>query len=179
MLGGGHGLLQGQHGLSADQLVSTRIVLSNGTAVTVSNTSGPDLFWALRGAGHNFDIVIEYTHQIHDARPNETFEFEQSIFSGNQLEQVYTVVNQMKKSQPAEVVEWGLITRMPLIDPVNVRVYLDLSRLKCSHLSACHGLHYSIQRRSISSKCIILHQCASWIPLMPSRKVLHTWTWQT
>jgi hypothetical protein len=30
LLGGGHGLLQGQHGLLTDQLIKARIVLANG-----------------------------------------------------------------------------------------------------------------------------------------------------
>src|ERR1700753_1122435 len=56
MLGGGHGWNQGKYGLPADQVVEARIVLSNGTAVTVSDTYNPDLFWAIRGAGHNFGL---------------------------------------------------------------------------------------------------------------------------
>ncbi len=122
MLGGGHGLLQGKYGLLADQLINPRIVLGNGTAVTVSNTSHPDLFWAIRGAGHNFGIVTEYTYRIFAARPNERWGFEQFIFAGTQLGRLYTAVNKMKQSQPAEVVEWGFITRMPALDPVNVRI---------------------------------------------------------
>jgi hypothetical protein len=120
LLGGGHGLLQGEYGLLADQLVSARLVLANSTAIKVSNTSHPDLFWAIRGAGHNFGIVTEYTEKVYDARPNETWGFEQFVFAGHQLEQLYTAVNQMKRLQPPQVVEWGLITRMPAIDPVNV-----------------------------------------------------------
>ena len=59
LLGGGHGILQGRYGLIADQLVSARMVLANGSAVTVSADSHPELFWAIRGAGHNFGIVVE------------------------------------------------------------------------------------------------------------------------
>ncbi|KAL4986428.1 hypothetical protein BDW68DRAFT_188818 [Aspergillus falconensis] len=32
------------------------VVLGNGTAITVNSTSHPDLYWAMRGAGHNFGI---------------------------------------------------------------------------------------------------------------------------
>lgn len=44
ILGGGHGWNQGRYGLAADQLVSARMVLANGTAITVSEDSNPDLF---------------------------------------------------------------------------------------------------------------------------------------
>jgi FAD/FMN-containing dehydrogenase len=64
MLGGGHGLLQGHYGLLSDNLISARMVLANGTAVTVSSESNPDLFWAIRGAGHNFGIVTEFEYKI-------------------------------------------------------------------------------------------------------------------
>jgi FAD/FMN-containing dehydrogenase len=64
MLGGGHGLLQGHYDLLADNLISARMVLANGTAVTVSSESNPDLFWAIRGAGHNFGIVTEFEYNI-------------------------------------------------------------------------------------------------------------------
>ncbi|KAH6678178.1 hypothetical protein B0J14DRAFT_316655 [Halenospora varia] len=39
LLGGGHGILQGLHGLLADNLLSARLVLANGTAITVSSES--------------------------------------------------------------------------------------------------------------------------------------------
>src|SRR5690349_13601710 len=50
MLGGGHGILQGQYGFLADNLVSARVVLANGTAISVSGAEHADLFWGLRGA---------------------------------------------------------------------------------------------------------------------------------
>ncbi|ESZ94483.1 hypothetical protein SBOR_5131 [Sclerotinia borealis F-4128] len=49
-LGGGHGWLQGQYGLMADQVISARLLLSNGEVVTMSEKSNPDLFWAIMGA---------------------------------------------------------------------------------------------------------------------------------
>lgn len=56
-LGGGHGWLQGRHGLVSDNFVSMNIVLADGTTKFVDAQSEPDLWWALQGAGHNFGIV--------------------------------------------------------------------------------------------------------------------------
>ncbi|KAL8994704.1 MAG: hypothetical protein Q9169_005389 [Polycauliona sp. 2 TL-2023] len=63
-LGGGHTLQQGQHGLIMDHFVSLNIVLANGSAINVDADSHPDLWWAVRGAGHNFGIVTSFDSKI-------------------------------------------------------------------------------------------------------------------
>jgi FAD/FMN-containing dehydrogenase len=119
MLGGGHGWLQGQYGLGADQIVSARLVLSNGDAVVVSETSNPDLFWAVRGAGHNFGIVTEMQYRIYDVQ-NPQWSFQAFFFSGDKLEALYELTNQMMKTQPPEVSHYAYIVRIPDFDPDHV-----------------------------------------------------------
>lgn len=94
-LGGGHGRLQGVHGLLTDNLVSARLVLASGELVEVSKDKNPDLFWAIRGAGHNFGVVTEATYTIHDQDPeldgkNYMADF---FFRMDQVEEVFTVFN--------------------------------------------------------------------------------------
>jgi hypothetical protein len=64
-LGGGYGYLTATHGMVVDNLVSVRIVLANGSIVKASETQNPDLFWAIRGAGHNFGVVVEFEYKLH------------------------------------------------------------------------------------------------------------------
>ena len=81
-LGGGHGFLQGKYGLISDQFASARIVLADGTVKNVSSeSSDPDLWWALQGAGHNFGIVTSVTMKIHDALNEDIWSFESYVYT--------------------------------------------------------------------------------------------------
>ncbi|WP_449123876.1 FAD-binding oxidoreductase [Pseudomonas viridiflava] len=66
-LGGGYGKLNYRHGLAADALRQADVVLADGSKVIASTQSHPDLFWALRGAGKNFGVVIAMQFEIFPA----------------------------------------------------------------------------------------------------------------
>jgi len=57
-LGGGIGWLVRKLGPAVDHLVGADIVLANGSIVRADDTENPDLFWALRGGGGNFGVVV-------------------------------------------------------------------------------------------------------------------------
>ncbi|KAL0630899.1 hypothetical protein Q9L58_010247 [Maublancomyces gigas] len=63
---GGHGTLGGfgyssrYWGLLVDTIVKFDVVHADGTFESVTATSNPDLFWALRGAGPGFAIVVTF-----------------------------------------------------------------------------------------------------------------------
>jgi FAD/FMN-containing dehydrogenase len=57
LLGGGLGFLISSYGPGVDQILSARVVLASGDVVTCSEKENQDLFWGIRGAGHNFGIV--------------------------------------------------------------------------------------------------------------------------
>ncbi|KXH65323.1 FAD binding domain-containing protein [Colletotrichum nymphaeae SA-01] len=60
-LGGGYGNIMGEHGFAVDNILSMRVITATGEALTVSSSSNPDLYWALRGAAPNFGIVTSAT----------------------------------------------------------------------------------------------------------------------
>ncbi|KAK0746969.1 hypothetical protein B0T18DRAFT_489395 [Schizothecium vesticola] len=84
-LGGGHGDLQGLWGRPGDQLVEARVVLADGTAVGVSEGENAELWWAIRGAGHNFGIVTAMTWRVYERV--ERWSKVLLVFSGEELEQ--------------------------------------------------------------------------------------------
>ncbi|KAH7408321.1 hypothetical protein DE146DRAFT_752456 [Phaeosphaeria sp. MPI-PUGE-AT-0046c] len=63
MLGGGMGRLMGRYGLISDALLHAKVALWNGTILEASEAVNSDLFWGLRGAGHNLGVVIESTYR--------------------------------------------------------------------------------------------------------------------
>lgn len=61
---GGIGWLVREHGLTIDHLRAVDIVLADGTAARASAEENPDLFWAVRGAGANFGIVVAFEFEV-------------------------------------------------------------------------------------------------------------------
>lgn len=117
-LGGGHGWLQGHHGLIADQFVSMNIVLADGTLKTIDSKS--DLWWAMKGAGHNFGIVTSITSKIYDIEHSD-WAIETLIYSADQVEEVYQAANDnLLGKQPEGVINWSYWVNSPDADPNNV-----------------------------------------------------------
>lgn len=85
-LGGGHGRKQGEYGLMLDNLLSVRLVSASGEAITVSEKEHADLFWGIRGAGHNFGIVTEAVYKTYPQVNNGISYIGDFTFSPNDLE---------------------------------------------------------------------------------------------
>ncbi|KAK4063869.1 CAZyme family AA7 [Trichoderma harzianum] len=94
-LGGGLGRYQGQYGLISDNFVSLNVVLANGTAITVNATSNSDLFWAMKGAGHNFGIVTSAYIKIYPKKAN-TWHYHNYVWSQDKLETVFAALNKFQ-----------------------------------------------------------------------------------
>ena len=64
-LGGCLGPFSQKLGPSASNVLQAKVVLANGTLVTTSKCSHPDLFWALRGGGSGHGVVTEWTYRTY------------------------------------------------------------------------------------------------------------------
>jgi len=65
-LGGGIGHLSRKHGLTIDNLLEAEVVLAGGERVRAASDENPDLFWAIRGGGGNFGVVVSFLVRLHE-----------------------------------------------------------------------------------------------------------------
>tara|TARA_R100000935_G_scaffold57860_1_gene92935 strand:- start:124 stop:1494 length:1371 start_codon:yes stop_codon:yes gene_type:complete len=63
-LGGGIGYLSRKGGLTIDNLLECEVVLANGDVVIANKKTHPDLFWALKGGGGNYGVVVSFKFQL-------------------------------------------------------------------------------------------------------------------
>ncbi|KAG0141726.1 hypothetical protein CROQUDRAFT_51291 [Cronartium quercuum f. sp. fusiforme G11] len=71
---GGYGYTSRQWGLTLDNIIGHEIVLANGSVVETSQNKSSDLFWASRGAGASFGIIVSFKFQTYPA-PSQTTGF--------------------------------------------------------------------------------------------------------
>jgi hypothetical protein len=100
--------------------VEANIILANGT-------SNPDLFWALRGAGHNFRIVSEFRQKIYDQDTQEKWLAREYFFSHDKFEVLVRVMNSLTnqgtKSYLVELGTFITYMRAPKKDSTNVKIF--------------------------------------------------------
>lgn len=97
-LGGGVAAVSRAFGLTCDSLVSTDVVLADGSVVTCSASENADLFWACRGGGGgNFGVNTSFTFQARPVVASATclllWEWEQAV-------EVMLVVQEIQRTAP-------------------------------------------------------------------------------
>ncbi len=113
-LGGGVGYLTRRFGLTIDNLLSADVVLADGSVVTASDQSHPDLFWALRGGGGNFGVVTSFTFACHDIGENGTIIGGPVLYDLEDGGAVMRWYRELLPALPEELSGWiGLITIPP------------------------------------------------------------------
>jgi hypothetical protein len=113
-LGGGIGYLTRRFGLTVDNLLSADVVLADGTFVTASETSHPDLFWALRGGGGNFGIVTSFRFACHEIGEHGTVVAGPVLYDIEDTGAVMRWYRELHPTLPEEVSGWiGVMTVPP------------------------------------------------------------------
>ena len=113
-LGGGIGYLTRRFGLTVDNLIAADVVLADGTFVTASESSHPDLFWALRGGGGNFGVVTSFTFRCHDIGDRGVIIGGPVLYDLAETAEVMRWYRELLPSLPEELSGWiGLLTIPP------------------------------------------------------------------
>ena len=88
----------------------------------VSNSSNSDLFWAIRGAGHNFGVVTSFKMKTYDIPIDDQWTFVDLVFTLDKLEEVLYVVNSFTQEErhPEGLAILGAVVRIPAIDSKHV-----------------------------------------------------------
>ncbi|KAL8989640.1 MAG: hypothetical protein Q9177_001516 [Variospora cf. flavescens] len=109
-LGGGLGRYQGFYGLVADNILEMTVVTAKGSIVTASDRQNAELFWAMRGAGHNFGIVTQIKYKIYDDVVPDWW-IATYHFTKEYIDQVFEVLNQLNGngSQPKELTTYTVL----------------------------------------------------------------------
>ncbi|KAI8937614.1 hypothetical protein NX059_005324 [Plenodomus lindquistii] len=116
-LGGGYGYLTGKYGLTIDNLLSVDVVLASGDQVVASETSSPDLFWAIRGAGQNFGVATAFTFQGYEQK-NPVFAGP-LIFPPDKIPQIVEFANKFHDTNDGnQALMWGFSCPPPANAPV-------------------------------------------------------------
>ena len=115
-LGGGFGRYQGYFGLVLDNIIEMDVVLADGSSIKVSESSHPELYWGMRGAGHNFGIVTRFKYKIYDI-PYPEWYLTTLIFTNDKLEAFFQLLNTFNANgtQPKEATTYGVYALNPEI----------------------------------------------------------------
>jgi FAD/FMN-containing dehydrogenase len=113
-LGGGLGYLTRQYGFTVDSLLSADLVLADGSLVTASADSHPDLFWAIRGGGGNFGAVTSFEFR---GRPVGNVVGGPTLFGLDRAAEILRFWDRFIAEAPEELNGWFAFLTVPPVDP--------------------------------------------------------------
>ena len=110
---------QGYAGLMGDNILEMEVVTADGSETNVSESSNPDLYWAMRGAGQNFGIVTKFRYKIFDYPNGQDIFHATYHFTEDQLEILFEHLNKLLNSGtlPRDVNAYVVLRSKPLISP--------------------------------------------------------------
>ncbi|TDZ39499.1 putative FAD-linked oxidoreductase [Colletotrichum trifolii] len=102
LLGGGFAWHSGQHGMACDNVVSYEVVLANGTVVTATATTHPDLWQSLKGGLNNLGLVTRFDLGAFPSQDAYGGIVAYSYTQAQPLLQKFTSMVRRNKKDPAE-----------------------------------------------------------------------------
>jgi len=120
-LGGGLGYLTRQFGLSIDNFLEAEVVLANGQVVKASAKENSDLFWALRGGGGNFGVVVSFVFKL---QPAHTIYGGPMLWDISDTKEILTWYHKFISSAPDNVYGFFATLTVPPFPPFPEHLHL-------------------------------------------------------
>jgi hypothetical protein len=109
-LGGGVGWFGRMYGQAARRVRSVRLVTSDGVVADVSQESAPELFWALRGGGGDFGIVVSMELEL---LPAAEIQGGRMMWPFEQAREVLRAFAEITAYAPDELSLWAWVMHFP------------------------------------------------------------------
>lgn len=152
------------------------VVLADGSLRTIDAES--DLWWAMKGAGHNFGIVTKVTTKVFDIK-HRGWARETMIFTGDKVEAVFDSINKnilKNGTQDIDVVNWAYMLNIPALDANKVRCVANRSAR--SNFYSLLSFFTCFKKASKLSKRSTLRHLRPLALLMSRTSQVATWTFQ-
>ena len=88
-------------------------MLANGTALDVTATQNTDLWYAMRGAGQNFGVVVSAVLDTYPQTKDGMHYNGDMVMNGTQVEKLFELFNTMIPNWPAELAVDVLFAAIP------------------------------------------------------------------
>jgi FAD/FMN-containing dehydrogenase len=110
-LGGGFGYLTRRFGWTVDNLAEVQVVGADGQLRTANRDQHPELFWALRGGGGNFGVVIRFSFRLHQVGPMITGGL--IVWSAERAAEVLAAYRDLTEQAPRELTAAAIVRLAP------------------------------------------------------------------
>jgi FAD/FMN-containing dehydrogenase len=114
-LGGGIGYLARKHGLALDNVLALEVVTADGRLLCCSHIENQELFWALRGGGGNFGIVVSFKFRLHKENPNILAA--QIFYPMTEAPEIMRAYRDLMLTAPDELAAYALVVNIPPAEP--------------------------------------------------------------
>lgn len=113
-LGGGLGYLTRHYGLAIDNLLEADIILADGSFVKANDRENADLFWAIRGGGGNFGVVVSFLFRL---QPVSTVYAGPMLWEMDEAKDVLDWYDNFIRTAPDEVNGFFAFLTVPAVPP--------------------------------------------------------------
>ncbi|MBN4076340.1 FAD-binding oxidoreductase [Gemmatimonas aurantiaca] len=110
-LGGGFGWNSRKHGMTCDNLKSVEIVTADGNILHADEQENSDLFWAVRGGGGNFGVVVNFEFNLFELGPQVLSGL--LIFSQSEAESILKKYREYAPTLSPETSIWVVLRQAP------------------------------------------------------------------